>query len=215
MRAARALPSSARRRRRLRRAPTAANSAATYKPVRRMRKKMTSAATSIGPGHRIPTASARRFQAAQLDSSVSSAPPLQARCARRPVFLLFLVIRRAPPRLRPSIRTDGRQTSSCRPGRGATVAGAWTVVADRDRCGRRRGAPPERRRRQKLTQALAQPVNYFEQSFTAEANVRVPACGYAGRRRATTGAMTRSSCSSRTALTAAARPLPDRHDLRL
>ena len=71
MRAARALPSSARRRSRLRRAPTAANSAATYKPVRRIRKKMTSAATSIGPGHRIPTASARRFQAAQLDSSVS------------------------------------------------------------------------------------------------------------------------------------------------
>jgi hypothetical protein len=57
-----------------------------------------------------------------------------------------------------------------RPGSGATVSGAWRVVSDSSAAAGRAvrhpnsGAP-------KITPALAQPVNYFEQTFTADAGV--------------------------------------------
>jgi acid phosphatase type 7 len=58
-----------------------------------------------------------------------------------------------------------------RPGTGATVAGAWTVIQDASAAGsaavRQLDAGAA-----KLSQALAQPVNYFEQSFSVEAGVR-------------------------------------------
>ena len=57
-----------------------------------------------------------------------------------------------------------------RPGRGATVAGAWTVVADATAADGVAVRHPNAGAA-KLTQALAQPANYFEQSFTAEANL--------------------------------------------
>ena len=57
-----------------------------------------------------------------------------------------------------------------RPGSGATVSGAWARVSDAGAAGGKAvqhpnaGAP-------KITQALAQPSNYFEQAFTADAGV--------------------------------------------
>ena len=57
-----------------------------------------------------------------------------------------------------------------RPGSGATRAGAWTVITDATAAGGSAVSHPNAGGA-KLTQALAQPVHYFEQSFTAEANV--------------------------------------------
>ena len=57
-----------------------------------------------------------------------------------------------------------------RPGSGATVFGGWTVIPDAAAAGgtavRHANAGAA-----KLTQALAQPVNYFEQTFVADAGI--------------------------------------------
>jgi hypothetical protein len=80
---------------------------------------------------------------------------------------LFLVFEFA------SAPRTGAQSSAdviLRPGSGATVSGAWAVVSDASAAGGKAvrdldtGAP-------KLTEALAQPANYFEQTFTADAGV--------------------------------------------
>ena len=83
------------------------------------------------------------------------------------ILLLFLVQLVSAPR-------PGAQSSSAdiilRPGTGATVSGAWASVSDAGAAGGKAvqhpnaGAP-------KITQALAQPANYFEQTFTADAGV--------------------------------------------
>ena len=204
MRAARALPSSARRRRRLRRAPTAANSAATYKPVRRIRKRMTSAATSIGPGDRIPTASARRFEAAQLDPS---ATPAQHSDFDAPSSRLSAVLLRNRSSLLRSRSSAGPDGSGRRAETGAWGHGGRRLDGGRgrDRRRRRRGAPSERRRRKAGAGARAAGELLRADRSPPKPTCRI-ACGCAGRRRATTGATTRSSCSSRTASTAAAPP---------
>src|SRR6187200_2878690 len=88
---------------------------------------------------------------------------------RRPVFLLFLVIAALPLASGHPFAQTGTDVI-LRPGRGATVAGAWTVVADATAADGAAVRHPNAGAA-KLTQALAQPVNYFEQSFNAEANV--------------------------------------------
>jgi hypothetical protein len=57
-----------------------------------------------------------------------------------------------------------------RPGGAATVHGAWSVVADASAAGGTAVRHPNAGAA-KLTQALAQPVNYFEQTFVADAGV--------------------------------------------
>jgi hypothetical protein len=91
---------------------------------------------------------------------------------RRPAAILlavflFLVFELA------SAPRSGAQSSAdivLRPGSGATVSGAWAIVADASAAGGKAvrdlnaGVP-------KLTEPLAQPVDYFEQTFTADAGV--------------------------------------------
>jgi hypothetical protein len=57
-----------------------------------------------------------------------------------------------------------------RPGSGATVSGGWAVVSDGSAAGGKAVRHPNAGAA-KLTEALAQPVNYFEQTFTADAGV--------------------------------------------
>ena len=57
-----------------------------------------------------------------------------------------------------------------RPGSEADVAGAWAIVSDASAAGGKAVRHPNAGAA-KLAQALAQPVNYFEQTFTAEAGV--------------------------------------------
>src|SRR5688572_5155619 len=129
---------------------------------------MTSAATSIGPSHRTPTAPARLFQAAQLDPLREPLPhsiPMTYRAAFLLPFTIALI----------SFAARHPQAQSpadivLRPGRAATVAGAWTVVADATAADGVAVRHPNAGAA-KLAQALAQPPNYFEQPFTAEANV--------------------------------------------
>ena len=90
------------------------------------------------------------------------------RCAVGPSFCCFSSSPRSPSQ-RPSF-AQRRADVVLRPGSGATVSGAWTVVADAAAAGgtavRHANAGAA-----KLTQALAQPVNYFEQTFVADAGV--------------------------------------------
>ena len=68
---------------------------------------------------------------------------------------------------------SGAQSSAdviLRPGSGATVSGAWAVVSDASAAGGKALRHPNAGAA-KLTEALAQPVNYFEQTFTADAGV--------------------------------------------
>ena len=88
---------------------------------------------------------------------------------RRPSLFVLLIIATLP--LAPGhvlAQTDGDVV--LRPGGGATVAGAWTVIADPTAADGSAVRHPNANGA-KLTQALAQPLNYFEQSFTAAANV--------------------------------------------
>jgi len=83
------------------------------------------------------------------------------------ILLLFLVQLVSAPR-------PGAQSSSAdiilRPGSGATVAGAWAIVSDASAAGGKAVRQPNAGAA-KLTQALAQPVNYFEQTFSPDAGV--------------------------------------------
>ncbi len=83
------------------------------------------------------------------------------------ILLLLLLQLVSSPR-------SGAQSGSgdiiLRPGSGATVSGAWTVVADASAAGGKAVRHPNAGAA-KLTQAIAQPVNYFEQTFTADAGV--------------------------------------------
>ncbi len=83
------------------------------------------------------------------------------------ILLLLLLQLVSSPR-------SGAQSGSgdiiLRPGSGATVSGAWTIVADASAAGGKAVRHPNAGAA-KLTQALAQPVNYFEQTFTADAGV--------------------------------------------
>ena len=82
------------------------------------------------------------------------------------ILLLFLVQLVSAPR-------PGAQSSSAdiilRPGSGATVAGAWAIVSDASAAGGKAVRQPNAGAA-KLTQALAQPVNY-EQTFSPDAGV--------------------------------------------
>src|SRR5687767_10824304 len=73
-----------------------------------------------------------------------------------------------------SIATSGGQSGPAdvvlRPGGAATVHGAWSVIVDASAAGGTAVRHPNAGAA-KLTQAIAQPVNYFEQTFVAEAGV--------------------------------------------
>ena len=91
-------------------------------------------------------------------------------------------------------------------------AGRWAVVSDSGAAGGAKirhadaGAA-------KIDTAAASPANYFELTFTATAGVPLPPVGARQGRRTTTGATTRSSCSSLAASALGRRGLPHRHDL--
>jgi len=70
----------------------------------------------------------------------------------------------------PSRAQSGSADIVLRPGSGATVAGAWAIVSDASAAGGKAVRQPNAGAA-KLTQALAQPVNYFEQTFSADAGV--------------------------------------------
>jgi len=72
--------------------------------------------------------------------------------------------------LQPSGAQSGSPDIVLRPGGGATVFGAWAVVSDSTAAGGSAVVHPNAGAA-KLTQALAQPVNYFELAFTPEAGV--------------------------------------------
>src|SRR5687767_8586324 len=72
--------------------------------------------------------------------------------------------------LQPSRAQSGSVDIVLRPGGGATVFGGWMVVSDSTAAGGSALRHPNAGAA-KLTQALAQPVNYFQQTFTAEAGV--------------------------------------------
>jgi hypothetical protein len=88
---------------------------------------------------------------------------------RRPATLLLLILA-ALPLVPGHPLAQAAADVVLRPGSGATRAGAWTVISDTTAAGGSAVSHPNAGGA-KLTQALAQPVHYFEQSFTAEANV--------------------------------------------
>ena len=87
---------------------------------------------------------------------------------RRPALLLCLIVALPAASGRPLAQAEADIV--LRPGRGATVAGAWTVVSDPTAADGAAVRHPNAGAA-KLAQAAAQPVHYFEQSFTAEASV--------------------------------------------
>src|SRR5687768_9959117 len=82
------------------------------------------------------------------------------------LLLLLLQLVSTPP----SGAQSGGADVILRPGSGATVSGAWTVVADASAAGGK-AVRHSNAGAAKITQALAQPVNYFEQTFNADAGV--------------------------------------------
>src|SRR4051812_10682802 len=166
MRAARPLPSSASRRSRLRRAPTAANSAATYKPVTRMRKMMTSAANSIGP-EILPQQLQPGWIAAQLDGIRGA---FNTRAMPRRLRAVLAVLLLAAGSLQLSHAQSSGADIVLRPGSGAAVFGGWTVVSDATAAGGKAVRHPNAGAAKLLT-PLAQPAHYFEQTFAADAGV--------------------------------------------
>ena len=83
-------------------------------------------------------------------------------------FLVILLVSTLP--IRPSLFGQTAGDIVLRPGRAATLAGAWAVVSDATAADGLAVRHPNAGAA-KLTQALSQPANYFDLTFTAEAGV--------------------------------------------
>ena len=90
---------------------------------------------------------------------------MRRRAAAISLLLLLLI-----SGIQPSRAQSSGADIILRPGSGADVAGAWAIVSDASAAGGKAVRHPNAGA-VKLAQALAQPVNYFEQTFTAEAGV--------------------------------------------